>query len=798
MQLELVQKVVDAEQSAVRQYMRRLVALERPFVLSSDLNAELDALLEEGAGAELVGTEFERLVRSTQEAAVASPWVYLSVRIGVGRWSYCRIQLEDLRVDSVDVSDFLAFREQVLYPELGEAPWTLELDLGPFVRGFPRLRNTSSIGRGVEFLNRHLAGKLFNREQMGERLMLDFLRVHNVRGRQLMLNGRIDTAEQLREATNEARRALVELDPETPSSEFEMRLRGLGLEPGWGGTARKAVEMFELLADIFEAPTPENLQGFLSRVPMIFSIAILSPHGYFGQANVLGLPDTGGQVVYILDQVRALEEEMRRRNWEAGLVDVEPQIVVITRLLPECGDTTCGQRLEPIHGTEAARILRVPFREASGEVVPHWISRFDVWPYLERFSVDVERELGAELGGRPDLVIGNYSDGNLVASLLAQRLGVTQCNIAHALEKTKYLFSALYWQDLEPQYHFSCQFSADLISMNYADFIITSTFQEIAGNDDAVGQYESYQSFTMPGLLRVVNGVDVFDPKFNIVSPGADPRLHFPYSDEGRRFVDVHEELESALFEEGRPGTRGQLADPDRPPIFLMSRLDRIKNATGFTEWFARCDVLRDQANLVLVAGTVDPAASSDDEEIAQVHRMHELFDEYGLDDQVRWMGRMDKYFGAELYRLIADRRGVFVQPALFEAFGLTVIEAMVSGLPTFATRFGGPLEIIVDGVSGFHIDPNNGAAAAERIADFFSECRDDPERWQQISRQSVARVEDRYTWRLYASRLMDLSRIYGFWKYMTNLERQETRRYLEMFYGLMHPRLSGEEGWSE
>ena len=32
-----------------------------------------------------------------------------------------------------------------------------------------------------------------------------------------------------------------------------------------------------------------------------------SPHAWFGQSGVLGLPDTGGQVVYILDQVRALE-----------------------------------------------------------------------------------------------------------------------------------------------------------------------------------------------------------------------------------------------------------------------------------------------------------------------------------------------------------------------------------------------------------------------------------------------------------------------------------------------------------
>ena len=39
--------------------------------------------------------------------------------------------------------------------------------------------------------------------------------------------------------------------------------------------------------------------------------------------------------------------------------------------------------------------------------------------------------------------------------------------------------------------------------------------------------------------------------------------------------------------------------------------------------------------------------------------------------------------------------------------------------------------------------------------------------------------------WKIYAQRLMTLSRVYGFWKYVTNLERAETRRYLEMLYGL-------------
>lgn len=42
------------------------------------------------------------------------------------------------------------------------------------------------------------------------------------------------------------------------------------------------------------------------------------------------------------------------------------------------------------------------------------------------FYQDVASEIVAELQGVPDFVIGNYSDGNLVASLLAYKMGVTQ------------------------------------------------------------------------------------------------------------------------------------------------------------------------------------------------------------------------------------------------------------------------------------------------------------------------------------------------------------------------------------
>jgi len=61
---------------------------------------------------------------------------------------------------------------------------------------------------------------------------------------------------------------------------------------------------------------------------------------------------------------------------------------------------------------------------------------------------------------------------------------------------------------------FSCQLTADLIAMmNHTDFIIASTFQEIAGSKDTLGHDESHNAFILTGLYRVVHGIDVFDPK---------------------------------------------------------------------------------------------------------------------------------------------------------------------------------------------------------------------------------------------------------------------------------------------
>jgi sucrose synthase len=352
---------------------------------------------------------------------------------------------------------------------------------------------------------------------------------------------------------------------------------------------------------------------------------------------------------------------------------------------------------------------------------------------------------------------------------------------------TKYRHSDLNWQSLDDQYHFSCQFTADLISMNTADFIIASSYQEIAGTEESVGQYESHQAFTMPGLYRVTSGIDSFDPKFNIVSPGADPEVFFPFYETERRMPLVKKEISELIFGGDASWARGHLADPEKPILLAMSRLDVIKNMAGLVLWYGQDPELREQANLLLVGGFLDPEDSADRDERAQIEGMHSLFDQHGLEGDARWVEmQTDKNWVGEIYRSVADTRGAFAQPALFEGFGLTVVEAMSSGLPVFATRFGGPLEIVEDGISGFHIDPNHGADASARMVAFFRRSAEDPAHWDTISEAAVKRVIENYNWELHAKKLLALSRIYGFWKYITNIEREETRRYLDMFYGLM------------
>ena len=94
-------------------------------------------------------------------------------------------------------------------------------------------------------------------------------------------------------------------------------------------------------------------------------------------------------------------------------------------------------------------------------------------------------------------------------------------------------------------------------------------------------------------------------------------------------------------------------------------------------------------------------------------------------------------------------------------------------------------------GVSGFHIDPNNIEETVGIILGFFKDVQHNNNRWYNISENAIKRVRDKYSWLKYSKKLLSLSKIYGFWKYTTNLQREGSKGYFDMFYSLMFRRLA-------
>jgi sucrose synthase len=793
---ELIQAVLESEERTdLRQFLSQLrLSSEQRYLLRNEILGAFKTYCDtqQKPASFYQFSHLGRLIFYVQELILENGNTCLLLRSQIARQQAYQI-FEDLTVEPMTTQELLDLQDRYVgrsHPLAGNIP---EIDFQPFYDYSPLIRDPKNIGKGVEFLNRYLSSKLFQDPLQWLESLFVFLSLHNHNGIQLLINKRIKSQQQLSERVKQALQLVSNLPADELYEQFQFDLQTLGFEPGWGHTAARVRETLEILDRLLDSPDHQSLEAFLSRLPTIFGIVLVSPHGWFGQEGVLGRPDTGGQVVYVLDQAKNLEKQLQEDIVLAGLdvLNIEPKVVVLTRLIPNSEDTLCNRRLEKIYGTTNAWILRVPFREFNPNVTQNWISRFEIWPYLETYALDAERELLAEFQGKPDLIVGNYSDGNLVAFLLSRRLNTTQCNIAHALEKTKYLFSNLYWQDLEDKYHFSLQFTADLIAMNAANFIISSTYQEIVGTPESIGQYESYQRFSMPELFHIVSGVELFSPKFNVVPPGVNEAVYFPYTNKEERTVSTHNYLDDLLFTLDDPTkVFGKLDDPSKRPIFSMARLDRIKNLTGLATCFGNNKELQERCNLILVAGNLRVEESTDLEEISEIEKLYHIIDEYNLHGKIRWLGvRLPKGDSGEVYRTIADRQGIFVQPALFEAFGLTILEAMISGLPTFATQFGGPLEIIQNKINGFYINPTNLEETAQKILDFANECDRNPNYWFDISQRGIDRVCNTYTWKIHTTRLLSLARIYGFWNYNSKVNREDILRYIEsLFYWVFRP----------
>jgi sucrose synthase len=765
----------------VHRFVATLKAEGKSLYLGHEIAARLRKFLaHEPCESPQAPREVEKTLRGCSEIILDGDAAYAMLRPGIGRKRLVRFHPSAEHLEDVSRGDYLQLKDGLVQGRGEAARLGLVIDFSPFFRHLPRVGEASDMGHGVSFLNRRLAAQISEHPERFGQALLDFLSDQRMAGAKLLVNDHLRTDDDLRRELDAVRGLLEDCEPNCPYAELAHELRVHGFEAGWGADAQSIATTLSLLAQTLDSAEPARFEQLLARLPLVRTVVMASPHGWFAQEGVLGRPDTGGQVTYVLDQARALERELNARLAGSG-VAAAAKVIVLTRLIPHADGTTCDVPREKIFGTEDSWIIRVPFRDAQGDVVPDWISRFQLWPYLEGFAEEAKATVVNELLGKPDLIVGHYTDGNLAAHLLAEQLGATHAACVHALEKTKYLLSDAHWEAMEAQYRFSVHFTADLIAYNSADFIITSSSREIGGTPDEPGMIESYELFSLPGLYRVQSGFDPRLSRHNIVPPGASEDFFFCASAERPGHEAVAKRLrERFLQQEPVDGAIGWLENSELPPIFAMARMDRIKNLSGLAEIFGRHERLRSQANLLLVTSVNRLEDASDPEEAEEVRRTQQFIDQYALDGHVRWCAaRLDKVETGEIYRLTAAARGVFAQPAFMETFGLTVIEAMACGLPVVATCFGGPAEIIENGVCGLTCDPNDQDAYAEALLSVVA----DAGLWDRFHAAGIARVENCYRWNRHARRLIDLANVYRYWNHTDVMNRPALERYLHTLY---------------
>lgn len=162
------------------------------------------------------------------------------------------------------------------------------------------------------------------------------------------------------------------------------------------------------------------------------------------------------------------------------------------------------------------------------------------------------------------------------------------------------------------------------------------------------------------------------------------------------------------------------------PFIVCVARLQREKGLPFLIEAMPSVLAAHPQAHLV-IAGGGDEGLKNQFE--AQSSKL-------GLNSSVDFLG-----YRKDAPRLIGAA-DLFVLPSPNEPFGLVLIEAMAQSIPAIATRAGGPVEIIEDGVSGQLVKPSDASALAAAMISLLSNHK----KREEIGHSAFQRFNQRFT----------------------------------------------------
>jgi sucrose-phosphate synthase len=444
-------------------------------------------------------------------------------------------------------------------------------------------------------------------------------------------------------------------------------------------------------------------------------VQMFSVHGLLRAENLeLGRDaDTGGQINYVIE----LGRHLSARD-DIGRVDLFTRLVADKRV-----SSDYALPIEVVN--DKFRIVRI---QCGGR---QYMRKEMLWPHLDEY-IDKTVKFIKRGNAIPDIVHGHYPDAGYVASQLAGFFGVPFVYTGHSLGRSKLsklLNEGMREEDIVKKYRIDRRIEVEEQILAQADIVIASTQHEVKQ------QYGLYENRDVA--------------PFTVIPPGIDIDKFYPFYHD---MLEENDRSENAKYAQARilQELNRFFIQPDKPLILSLCRPDKRKNISGLIQAYGEDLELQTMANLAVFAGIRKDIDAMQENERDVLTQMLLLMDKYDLYGKLAIPKRHDfEYEVPALYRVAAEKRGVFVNPALTEPFGLTLLEASATGLPIVATNDGGPNDIVANCENGILVDPTKTRAIAAAVRKIIT----DGNLWEKYSKNGIMKVREHYTWRSHAEK---------------------------------------------
>ncbi len=448
-----------------------------------------------------------------------------------------------------------------------------------------------------------------------------------------------------------------------------------------------------------------------------YYIQMFSVHGLLRAEHMeLGRDaDTGGQIKYVVELAKALSQRK----------DIK-QVDLFTRLVADKAvSEDYSNAIEQVN--DKLNIVRI---QCGGK---KYMRKELLWSHLDEY---VDKTIKYIKGQKsiPDIVHGHYPDAGYVAMQLAEIFGIPFVYTGHSLGRSKLnqlLNDGMRERDIVKKFKIDHRIEMEEEILKKADLVIASTNQEVKT------QYGQYYNKNVPDYSVIPPGLDI--EKFY-------PFYHDMLPETTRNEVEMY--AQASMLEE----LNRFFMHPDRTLVLSLCRPDKRKNIGGLIKAYGEDLKLQSMANLAVFAGIRKDITKMEDNERNVLTEILLLMDKYDLYGKIAIPKKHDfEYEVPELYRIAAEKKGVFVNSALTEPFGISLIEAAASGLPIIAPHDGGPQDIVKNCKCGILVDTTNTKAIADAIKRIIS----DHEIWKQYSKNGIMNVCKHYTWESHADTYM-------------------------------------------